>query len=87
MKKKFYTMLVLSCLPAAVLFAGGCRRSELNYQIAESIGTVGKYDNNEPVRSPKMRGETGAGGCQRGGGTDPVHSGSGGRTGCILPLR
>jgi len=57
MKKKFYTMLVLSCLPAAVLFAGGCRRSELNYQIAESIGTVGKYDNNEPVESPKMREE------------------------------
>ena len=33
----------------------GCSRSVINYQIAESIGTVGKYDNNEPVESPQMK--------------------------------
>lgn len=33
----------------------GCSRSVLNYQISESIGTLGEYDNNEPVETPKMQ--------------------------------
>jgi len=39
----------------AVLGAGGCSRSVLNYQISESIGTLGEYENNEPVETPKMQ--------------------------------
>ncbi len=35
--------------------AGGCSRRIINYQVAESIGTLGKYDNNEPVETPRMR--------------------------------
>ena len=35
----------------------GCSRSAINYQIAESIGTVGLYENNEPVESPQMKAE------------------------------
>ncbi len=35
----------------------GCSRSMINYQIAESIGTVGEYENNEPVETPKMQAE------------------------------
>ncbi|MDO4299138.1 MAG: hypothetical protein Q4C59_11805 [Lachnospiraceae bacterium] len=35
--------------------AAGCSRSQINYQIAESIGTLGQYENNEPVETPKMK--------------------------------
>ena len=31
---------------ALLLQTAGCSRSVLNYQIAESIGTLGKYENN-----------------------------------------
>ena len=45
-------------LLAAVLAAGmllsGCSRSQMNYQIAEAIGTDGMYPNNEPVETPQM---------------------------------
>ncbi|MDO5344399.1 MAG: hypothetical protein Q4E91_01485 [Lachnospiraceae bacterium] len=34
---------------------GGCSRAAMNYQLAESIGTVGKYENNEPVETPQMK--------------------------------
>ncbi|MCD7735985.1 MAG: hypothetical protein LUI07_03315 [Lachnospiraceae bacterium] len=40
-----------------ILGASGCSRSMINYQIAESIGTVGEYENNEPVETPKMQAE------------------------------
>ena len=33
------------------LMLSGCTRSVLNYQIAESIGTLGQYENNEPVET------------------------------------
>ncbi len=33
---------------------GGCTRNQMNYQIAEAIGTDGKYENNEPVETPRM---------------------------------
>ncbi len=39
------------------LMLSGCTRSVLNYQIAESIGTLGQYENNEPVETPKMQAE------------------------------
>ena len=49
-------------LKKSVLLAGlmgmmlltGCSRSQMNYQIAEAIGTAGQYENNEPVETPKM---------------------------------
>lgn len=41
----------------AILGTGGCSRSVMNYQIAESIGTVGMYENNAPVETPKMQAE------------------------------
>ena len=46
------------CTAAAVMMLltlVGCSRAAINYQIAESIGTVGMYENNEPVETPKMR--------------------------------
>lgn len=42
-------------LLGGLLQTTGCSRSMINYQIAESIGTVGMYDNNEPVESPQMK--------------------------------
>lgn len=35
----------------------GCSRAVMNEQIAESIGTLGMYENNEPVETPKMKAE------------------------------
>ncbi len=48
-----------SCLGvlAAALLLGGCTKSQINYQVAEAIGTLGQYENNEPVETPKMRQE------------------------------
>ncbi len=40
---------------SAVMCLTGCSRAVINYQIAEAIGTDGKYANNEPVETPKMR--------------------------------
>lgn len=45
---------VLTGVLGGVLFSTGCSRSTMNYQLAESIGTVGVYENNEPVETPKM---------------------------------
>ncbi|MDO4324198.1 MAG: polysaccharide deacetylase family protein [Lachnospiraceae bacterium] len=42
---------------AAMVWGSGCSRSVLNYQIAECIGTLDKYENNEPVETPKMKAE------------------------------
>lgn len=42
---------------AAMFLLCGCTKSVRNYQIAECIGTVGKYENNEPVETPKMKAE------------------------------
>lgn len=52
--KKF---LILAAAAGAVLALGGCTRSQINYQIAECIGTLGEYENNEPVETPKMKAE------------------------------
>lgn len=38
-------------LAAAVLGLSGCSRKQMNYQIAEAIGTDGKYENNEDRKS------------------------------------
>ncbi len=50
---------ILAALAAgiAILGTGGCSRSMMNYQIAESIGTVGMYEDNAPVETPKMQAE------------------------------
>ena len=54
MRKKRKTGLVFLAV-IAMLAASGCSRSVLNYQIAECIGTLGEYENNEPVETPKMK--------------------------------
>ena len=51
-KRKTGTALLAA---AAVAFGGGCARSVLNYQVAECIGTLDQYENNEPVETPKMK--------------------------------
>lgn len=55
-RRKTKILMVLTAA-AAVAFGGGCSRSVLNYQIAECIGTLDKYENNEPVETPKMKAE------------------------------
>ncbi len=52
-KKAVLAVLAL----AGLLSSSGCSRSMINYQVAESLGTVGEYENNEPVESPKMEAE------------------------------
>lgn len=52
--KYFWKSVMLTGILGSVIFSAGCSRSTLNYQLAESIGTVGKYENNEPVETPKM---------------------------------
>ena len=52
--KKAKVNAILACMCAAAVFLGGCTRSQMNYQIAEAIGTVGMYPNNEPVETPQM---------------------------------
>ena len=54
MRKKRKTGLVFLAV-IAMLAGSGCSRSVLNYQIAECIGTLGEYENNEPVETPKMK--------------------------------
>ncbi len=48
---------ILILLGAAALTLCGCSKSVRNYQLAECIGTLGKYENNEPVETPKMKAE------------------------------
>lgn len=47
--------MIVICLLAALLT--GCSRETMNRQIAESIGTLGMYENDEPVETPKMKAE------------------------------
>ncbi len=53
--KKYGLLAAVSA--AAVLACTGCSRSVLNYQVAECIGTLDMYENNEPVETPKMKAE------------------------------
>ncbi len=50
---------LLTAMAVGTVAAGtaGCSRSMINYQISESLGTVGVYENNEPVETPKMQAE------------------------------
>ena len=57
MQKKRWRPGILLAAAAAVTVLSGCSRSVLNYQIAECIGTLDKYENNEPVETPKMQAE------------------------------
>lgn len=51
-------ILVLAAVAAAGMWCmTGCSRETMNAQIAESIGTLGMYENNEPVETPKMKAE------------------------------
>lgn len=50
-----YKTAALAGLTGALLLTAGCSRSTLNYQIAESIGTLGQFENNEPVETPQMQ--------------------------------
>lgn len=57
-RKLWKNRIVLTALLTGALFlVSGCGRETLNRQIAESIGTTGKYENNEPVESPQMKAE------------------------------
>ena len=53
MKKKLSTLIL--CLLAMTFGVTGCSRAQMNAEIAESIGTLGMYENNEPVETPKMK--------------------------------
>ena len=53
MKKNTLTAALLLTLGMGLMLSG-CTRSQINYQIAEAIGTDGKYENNEPVETPMM---------------------------------
>lgn len=53
-RKEFLTILGAA---VSALLLSGCSRSVLNYQIAECIGTLNQYENNEPVETPKMKAE------------------------------
>lgn len=53
----FFNRIAVSAALLAMLFLTGCSRETINIQIAESIGTLGKYENNEPVETPKMKAE------------------------------
>lgn len=55
MKKKLSTLIL--CLLAVTFGVTGCSRAQMNAEIAESIGTLGMYENNEPVETPKMKAE------------------------------
>lgn len=55
MNRNLIRGFVCLSLLGGLLQVTGCSRSVINYQIAESIGTVGMYDNNEPVESPQMK--------------------------------
>lgn len=48
---------IAAVIVSAGLVLGGCSRETINYQIAESIGTVGQFENNEPVETPQMKQE------------------------------
>ena len=52
-----WKMALLAGLMGIAVLSTGCSRSTMNYQLAESLGTVGKYENNEPVETPKMEQE------------------------------
>ena len=54
-KKRKISLLIF--MAAAAVFGSGCSRKVLNYQIAECIGTLNQYENNEPVETPKMKAE------------------------------
>ena len=45
---------MLAFVLGGAMMISGCTRSQINYQIAEAIGTDGKYENNEPVETPMM---------------------------------
>lgn len=57
MKRKMILASVFAFAVLPSLYLTGCTRSQMNYQIAEAIGTDGKYENNEPVETPKMKEE------------------------------
>lgn len=53
--KKQYRYYAVLLFMAMLVVLSGCSRRTMNRQIAESIGTLGKYENDEPVETPKMR--------------------------------
>ena len=57
MKRVFGRWGILPAVIAAAALCVGCSRETINYQVAEAIGTLGMYENNEPVETPRMRQE------------------------------
>lgn len=59
-RRRGSAVLLSTGLLLGALCLTGCTRSQMNYQIAEAIGTDGKYENNEPVETPRMKEERAA---------------------------
>lgn len=51
-KRIIYIYMILLLL---ILGLTGCTKKEINRQVAESLGTLGMYENDEPVETPKMK--------------------------------
>lgn len=57
MKNSRQRLLAVLAAGAVLTLCTGCSRSVLNYQLAECIGTLGEFEDNEPVETPKMQAE------------------------------
>ena len=54
-KHRKHLLFLWAVIAPAVFLLSGCSRETINYQLAESIGTVGMYENGEPVETPKIK--------------------------------
>lgn len=55
MRRKTKVGILAVMVMICVCLITGCSRAKMNRQIAEAIGTVGMYENDEPVETPKMK--------------------------------
>ncbi len=55
MKRHSYMARLILTGIAAALICTGCGKASINYQVAEALGTLGQFENNEPVETPRMR--------------------------------
>lgn len=55
MSRRYKFLPAVLLMFAVCILSCGCSRDKMNEQIAESIGTLGMYENNEPVETPKMK--------------------------------
>lgn len=55
MRKNSYAVRLMLIGITAAWICSGCSRAAINYQVAESLGTLGQFENNEPVETPRMK--------------------------------